>query len=127
MLTVEESEILAMVRDFYGRVRLDPLLGPVFEARLAGRWEPHLDKMVDFWSSALCQSRRYAGNPRATHAAIEGIDPLHFGRWLELFRATLDDLFSPERADLIHGRAQAMAGGLMRGLINTRPGLPMTE
>ena len=127
MLTIEEDEIGAMVRDFYARVRDDGLLGPVFEARLAGRWEPHLERMIDFWSSALRQSGRYAGNPRAVHAGIEGIDPLHFDRWLKLFRMTLDELFSPARANVIHGRAQAMAGGLMRGLVNPRPGLPMTE
>lgn len=123
----DELRIRRLVEHFYERVRADPQLGPVFESRLAGRWPAHLDKMVDFWSSALLGAGRYAGNPRAAHAAIPGISPAHFERWLELFQETLAVTFDEDHASQIYARAQAMARGLLRGIRNARPGLPMTE
>jgi hemoglobin len=116
-----------MVDHFYEQVRADPMLGPVFESRLAGRWPAHLDKMVDFWTSALLGAGRYAGNPRAAHAALPDLSPHHFERWLELFEQTLAATFDAAAAAQIHARARAMAQGLMRGIRNHRPGLPMTE
>jgi hemoglobin len=124
---IDESRIRRMIDHFYAQVRADPLLGPVFESRLQGRWPAHLDKMVDFWASALMRAGRYSGNPRATHAAIPDISPRHFERWLELFEETLAATFDDAAATQIHARAQAMARGLMRGIRNDRPGLPMTE
>ena len=124
---IDEPRIRRMVEHFYEKVRADSLLGPVFESRRAGRWPAHLDKMVDFWTSALLRSDRYGGNPRAAHSAIPDISPRHFERWLELFEQTLAATFDDETANQIHARARAMAQGLMRGIRNHRPGLPMTE
>jgi len=124
---IDEPRIRRMVDHFYEQVRADPMLGPVFESRLAGRWPAHLDKMVDFWTSALLGAGRYAGNPRAAHAALPDISPRHFERWLELFEETLAATFDDADAAQIHARARAMAQGLMRGIRNHRPGLPMTE
>ena len=39
-----------LVRRFYCRVRADAVLGPIFAARITD-WAPHLDRMVNFWSS----------------------------------------------------------------------------
>jgi hemoglobin len=113
MHELDRASIRRMVDDFYGRVREDALLGPVFEARVNGRWPEHLDRMVDFWSAALLREPGYSGNPRAVHARLEGVDPSHFRRWLELFAQTLDALFPASLANDIHLRAQAMAGGLL--------------
>lgn len=89
-----EEEIRGLVTHFYGRVREDDLLGPVFQARIED-WGPHLDRMCDFWSGVLRASGRYRGNPIQAHNAIPGLGPDHFRRWLELFgdsaRATLDE------------------------------------
>lgn len=124
---IDERAIRAMVDHFYTQVREDPLLGPVFEARVSGRWPAHLDKMVDFWSSALLRTGRFSGNPRAAHAAIPDLSPGHFERWLALFEETLAVVFDAATAAFILQRAEMMAQGLMRGIANARPGLPMTE
>jgi hemoglobin len=124
---LDEAQLRRMVERFYTQVRADPELGPIFEARLAGRWPAHLDKMVGFWASALLGAGRYAGNPRAAHAAIPGLGPEQFARWLVLFEACLAELFEPATAAEILARAQAMAQGLQRGLGNHRRGLPLTE
>jgi len=124
---IDEPRIRQMVVDFYGRVRRDPMLGPVFESRLDGRWPAHLDKMVDFWMSALLAAGRYSGNPRATHSAIPELSSEHFERWLELFEDTLGEMFDEPTAASIHRRARAMAQALMQGARIRRAGLPMTE
>ncbi len=46
----DDAMLGRLVHEFYDRVRSDPLLGPVFADRIAD-WGPHLDRMVEFWSS----------------------------------------------------------------------------
>ncbi|MCM3056558.1 group III truncated hemoglobin, partial [Caldibacillus thermoamylovorans] len=66
------------LRAFYDRVRADPLLGPVFDAKLAGRWDDHLPKMVTFWSSLVLGTKGYRGNVQQAHQPLDGIEPAHF-------------------------------------------------
>jgi hemoglobin len=85
---ISEPQIRELVFTFYDRVREDDLLAPVFESRLAGRWDPHLEKMCDFWSSVLLATGRFRGNAVETHRHIPGIEPAHFDRWIALFEET---------------------------------------
>ena len=82
-----EEEIKHLVHSFYAKVRVDPMLAPVFASHVQD-WDAHLPKMVDFWSSVLRKTARYRGTPMPTHAALPGLTPTLFERWLELFRAT---------------------------------------
>ena len=47
---ITHVQIERLVRDFYVRIRADERLGPIFEAKLHGQWEPHLLRMIDFVS-----------------------------------------------------------------------------
>ena len=105
---ITEQEIRNLVYAFYGRVRDDASLGPVFEGRLAGRWDPHLEKMCDFWSSVLLATGRFSGNPVEAHLRVPGISPEHFDRWIELFHSTAHDVLQPHHAVDIVGRAERM-------------------
>jgi hemoglobin len=89
---ITEPQIHDLVHTFYERVREDVVLGPVFEARLAGRWDVHLAKMCDFWSSVLLATGRFRGNPVAAHRTIPGVSARHFDRWIELFETTAFDV-----------------------------------
>lgn len=82
--TCTEDEITRLVHAFYGRVRTDPVLGPIFNARIDD-WDAHLVKLVDFWSSALRHTRRFTGAPMPKHAAMPGLTVELFRRWLRLF------------------------------------------
>ena len=88
---VTEPMIKELVHAFYGRVREDDLLGPIFNSRVED-WDEHLAKLYDFWSSVLLMSGRFKGSPMQAHAAIAEIDPAHFVRWLELWRQTVREL-----------------------------------
>lgn len=105
---IDEQGIRTMVKTFYGRVRHDPMLGPVFESRLDGSWAEHMSRMVDFWASVLLGARRYQGNPLAKHRALPELGPEHFDRWLELFDEVLRDVFPEHVALDVLGRARRM-------------------
>ena|SRR5688500_14005525 len=103
-----EAEIRGFVHAFYTEVRRDPELGPVFESRIGDHWDGHLGRMVDFWSSILLASGRYAGNPREKHAAVPAIRSEHYDRWLALFEVVLfRELEEPLARDVL-ARAHRM-------------------
>jgi hemoglobin len=105
---VKEADIRRFVLQFYAAVRKDPELGPIFDSRIADRWDAHLGRMVDFWSSVLLASGRYSGNPLATHAAIPGLEPRHYDRWLDLFEDTLREVLDERHAVDVLARARRM-------------------
>jgi len=107
---LDEERLSALVHRFYGRVRADPLLGPVFEARIAD-WGPHLERMVAFWSSVALMTGRYHGSPVARHAPLP-IGWEHFERWLALFRETARETCTPAGAAHVIERAERIARSL---------------
>lgn len=114
LATREDLEVL--VRDFYRRVAMDDVLGPVFEG--AGvDWSVHLPKLVDFWEWQLLGGRSYRGNPLRAHAPVHRMQPFtdaHYERWLELFDDTVDLGFAGPTAELAKQRARRMANALQR-------------
>lgn len=80
-----EAEVATLVHTFYASIRLDEVLGPIFESHV-NDWDLHLAKLVDFWSSILRRSGRFSGAPMPKHAALPGLSAALFQRWLRLFR-----------------------------------------
>lgn len=112
---ISEELIARLVETFYGRVREDAVLGPIFMARLGENWEPHLAKLRDFWSSVTLMSGRYRGKPQAAHEPL-GLQPAHFERWLALFEATVAETCDGPAAFLFIDRARRIAESLQIGL-----------
>jgi len=107
---LDEALIRAVVHAFYDDVRRDPLLGPVFDARIAPEeWPHHLAKLCDFWSATLLRTGRYAGRPLPPHLTLPGLGEEHFRRWLQLFRDTVQRLCPPEVVVLFMDRALRIA------------------
>lgn len=79
-----EAEVAELVITFYAKVRDDAILGPVFKRHVAD-WSLHMPKMVAFWSTALCGSKSYRGNPMLLHRALPDLTASMFERWLDLF------------------------------------------
>lgn len=106
-----EDEVHDLVHGFYAQVRKDPVLGPIFDTHISN-WEPHLAKMVDFWSGALRGTARFRGTPMPKHIALPGLNAELFQRWLVLFEqatAAIDNAPMRERAnDLAHRVAQSL-------------------
>ncbi|WP_018238531.1 group III truncated hemoglobin [Ensifer sp. BR816] len=89
---VDDAFIGTLVDTFYGRVLAHPELGPVFDARLSGRWPEHMEKMKSFWSAVAFRSGAYGGKPVQAHLGVANMTPELFPKWLELFAATLEDI-----------------------------------
>jgi len=103
-----------LIRAFYGRARLDPLIGPVFERKVHS-WERHIAQMCAFWSSVALLSGRYHGQPMQAHLPL-GIDTPHFDRWLEIFAETAQDVCPPAAAAHFLERAHRIADSLELGI-----------
>jgi hemoglobin len=96
-----EAEVTRLVHEFYALVRLDPMLGPIFNEHVAD-WPAHLDLLVDFWSAMLRGTRRFRGAPMSKHLALPGLSQELFGQWLRLFHqvtATLGNAAMQAQAD----------------------------
>lgn len=120
---VTEEMIRDQVYAFYGEVRTDPALGPIFN-RVVEDWDEHLPKMCDFWSSVLLMTGRFRGSPMAKHARIPELRPTHFARWLHLFRQTAAEVCPPEAAALFIAKAEMIAQSLQLGMAASRGELP---
>ena len=111
---INEAMIDRLVRTFYGKVQSDPLLAPVFAARVAD-WEPHFKRMSEFWSSVALMTGIYHGRPMEKHLPLP-VDGRHFDRWLELFRQTAREVCPEPAAEHFVERAERIAQSLEMGI-----------
>jgi len=122
-LGVDEHYVSELVERFYGAIREDDLLGPIFAERVES-WPDHLARMKSFWRSILFNSGEFSGNPMVKHVVIPGLEERHFAHWLTLFYATLRDLEGdPAASSLVGERARAIADSLLTGITIRREGL----
>ena len=113
---ITEAMIEQLVHGFYAKVRKDPMIGPVFEARITN-WEPHLAQMCAFWSSVALMTGRYHGTPMVKHMPLP-VDAAHFDRWLQLFEETVRELCPLAAEAHFVERARRIAASLEMGIAN---------
>jgi hemoglobin len=107
-LGIDDNLIAAVVEAFYGRVRADLMVGPIFAATVDD-WSAHIEKLTRFWSSVLMMSGQYKGSPLQKHLALPNLSATHFRVWLGLFHETLAELCTSEQAALFGSRAERIA------------------
>lgn len=121
MAVCTEEEVSSMVHGFYARVRRDEVLGPIFNTHIHD-WDRHLAHLVDFWSSILRRTGRFTGAPMPRHAALPGLTPALFQRWLALFRETTSALPNRAMGEQAFSMAQRIAQSLWYGYqLSNRP------
>jgi hemoglobin len=120
---LDEEMIGRVVHLFYERVRADPLLAPVFAARITD-WGPHLERMRRFWNSVALLEGGYVGRPMEKHRYLPVESP-HFGRWLALFGQVAGEVCPPAAAGMLCGHAARIArsleGAVVRAGAASRP------
>lgn len=122
-LGINDALISNLVESFYGAIRSDDLLGPIFLAHVVD-WSPHLARMKDFWASVTLESGRFRGNPMLKHIVVGGLDQQHFNRWLILWNQTLDDVAPNDAAaEIFREAAKRIAESLLTGIKVQRGGL----
>lgn len=102
------DDIRLLVDDFYGKIRENTLLGPIFDGVIQDRWPEHLEKMYRFWQTVLLETHTYFGSPFPPHANLP-VDKTHFDTWLEIWYATVDGHFAGEKAEEAKWRGDKMA------------------
>ena len=115
---ISEAFIGQLVETFYGRIRSDATLGPIFDTAIKDRWPVHLAKMKDFWSAIAFVNGRYSGKPMQSHAKLlPELQPAHFAIWLRLFRETLAEIAPTSEAKAFFiERSERIAESLKLGL-----------
>jgi hemoglobin len=122
-----QEDIHLLVNTFYSKIRKDELLGPIFNSHISeNQWPHHLIKLTDFWETNLFGVRKFKGSPTQKHLKVDEnldyrIDALHFGKWLNLWVETINELFTGERADKAIYMARKMATGQYLTLWNQKP------
>lgn len=107
---LDEAMIRRVVDRFYAAARHDPVIGPVFRARVPdAMWQLHIDKIEAFWCSSLLGTRVYDGRPMPKHIAISELTDDHFRRWLALFRHAVTEICPPVTAQLFVERSERIA------------------
>jgi len=109
------DRVVAVIHDFYERLRADPDLGPFFSP--IPDHAAHEERVIAYWWLAM--GGRMAEPPVVDmvgrHANL-GMTEALLQRWLTLFGETLDDHLEPELADQWRQMAQAV-GGKLRGQV----------
>ena len=123
----DRSDVRLLVETFYSSIREDDMLGPIFNHHIADdKWPAHLDKLTDFWESNLFGVSKFRGSPTQKHTAVDQhmkhtMSQEHFGRWIQLWLATIDELFEGERATRAKLLARKMATGQFIAIWQHRP------
>jgi hemoglobin len=111
---IDEEMIRTLVHRFYGDVREDEVLGPIFNAAVHD-WDDHLARLRAFWSSVALMTGRYGGKPMQAHFPLP-IGAAHFQRWLALFRIAAAETCPPAAAAFFVDRAERIAESLQLGI-----------
>ena len=113
---ITEERLSELVDLFYGRVRKDDLIGPVFN-RAIDDWPEHLERLQAFWSSVMLTSGRYKGRPLPAHVKHgDSIRQASFDRWLE----PTEEVLPPAAAAAMQEKAGRIAESLSLGIAFAR-------
>ncbi|WDT68650.1 group III truncated hemoglobin [Cloacibacterium sp. TD35] len=105
------QDIQLLVNTFYDSVRQSEI-GFFFEEIVPVNWEKHLPKMYLFWQALLFADVKFDGNPMGAHFPINekmAMEKRHFETWLNLWKSTVDQLFSGEIAESAKSKAENIA------------------
>ncbi len=106
------TDVELLVHTFYGKIRIDALLGPIFNGVIKDRWDDHLEKMCRFWQTVLLDEHTYYGSPFPPHAQLP-LEQKHFDTWQKLWSQTVDEHFSGANADLAKLQADRLAAAFL--------------
>ena len=102
------GDIQLLVDTFYGKIRVDLLLGSIFNGVIKDRWPEHLEKMYRFWQTVLLGEHTYYGSPFPPHARLP-VKQEHFDAWLKLWYEAIDEHFTGTKANEAKWRGDKMA------------------
>lgn len=112
---LDPARVAFLVDRFYEKVRVDPLLGPVFNAAVED-WDEHKRTLTSFWCSVALRANSYRGNPMAVHRTQPAIRAEHFERWLALWQNTTREVLGDADAAVMLEHAERIGRSLRLGM-----------
>lgn len=106
------KDVELLVNSFYDKVTKDETIGFIFNDVVKVDWDKHLPNMYNFWETILLNTPNYYGNTMGVHFDVNRkikLEAKHFNKWIELFFATVDELFQGEVAENAKKRAKSIA------------------
>lgn len=106
------QDIELLINRFYDKVKVDGVIGYIFNDVARVNWPAHLPVMYNFWESVIFYTGNYNGNPMLLHRQLNTKTPLtaaHFKQWLHIFTNTVDELFEGDKAELAKQRAMSIS------------------
>lgn len=100
------------------------MLGPIFNSIIQD-WPGHFERLTDFWETNLLFTGAYKGNPIQVHNEVDRrmnniISMEHFGRWLQLWYATIDEHFIGKHAENAISRARNISTHMFLKIFESR-------
>lgn len=124
IMGLSEDYIARMARFFAARVAADRQLGKICGVHAGCGGEGQVERMTAFWSSVALHTDRYTGDLVAVHRDLSDLQARDFARWLELFRATLDETAPTQvAADYLMSRAERIVRHLEAAICGYAPGI----
>jgi len=123
------KDVEFLVDEFYQKVVVDELIGKFFTIVVNFEWEVHIPIMVSFWETVLFGKASYKGNPMVKHVELNKLsklEPVHFERWLKLWKETVNENFIGEKAQEAVTKAETIAK-LMESKLNSNISLIKNE
>jgi hemoglobin len=105
------KDIELLVNSFYKLATKDKIIGVFFTEVVQMQWEKHIPVICDFWDSILFHTATFRGNPMIRHIELhkkKNLEDIHFDRWVELFFATVDELFEGKKVGLLKEKTISM-------------------
>jgi hemoglobin len=106
---LRDEDLHGVLVAFYDVVTRDPLLAPYFGSV---DMPAHMPRIVDFWSTMLFHTGRYAGNAFRPHLDMPGLTGAHFARWVATLEATVDARHAGAAAERMKELAHRVAYGM---------------
>lgn len=124
------ADLDVVLRRFYTAAFADPGIGPFFTELAGTDLDVHLPRITDFWERALFRSADYRRNAFAPHAALHSARELtaeDFGRWVQLWRATIDGLHRGPNAERAKAMGERIALTMLKRLSGTKAPSPSPD
>jgi hemoglobin len=115
------TDIEKLINSFYDKVKVDPVIGYIFNDIVKTNWEHHLPVMYNFWENALFYTGSYSGDNMNLHRHLSYVTPLkkeHFDQWNKLFLQSVDELFQGPNAELAKQRAISISTVMQIKIVN---------
>lgn len=109
---IDRADIEKIVRQFYSIAMTNKDIGFFFTDVVALNLDLHMPVICDFWESILFGTGTYRGNPMIKHielSRLHKIERRHFDSWLRLWKTTINQLHSGQKADEMILKSQTMA------------------